>query len=116
RKSGAKVWKTVVHNGDVTKGENPKGSQASSTVACDGQRLFITFQNSKAIYLTALTRAGKRLWQKKVADFVTHQGYGASPAVYKSLVLVSADHKGGGRLAAFDRAIAEPASTHPPPN
>jgi len=77
--------------------------------------LFITFQNSKAIYLTALTRAGKQLWQKKVADFVTHQGYGASPAVYKSLVLVSADHKGGGKLAAFDRASGELAWSHERP-
>jgi outer membrane protein assembly factor BamB len=115
RKSGSQVWKTDVHHGNITKGENAKGSQASATVACDGQRLFITFQNSKAIYLTALTRAGKQLWQKKVADFVTHQGYGASPAIYKSLVLVSADHKGGGRLAAFDRASGELAWSHERP-
>jgi outer membrane protein assembly factor BamB len=115
RKSGAQVWKTVVHNGNVTKGENPKGSQASATVACDGQRLFITFQNAKAIYLTALTRAGKQLWQKKVADFVTHQGYGASPAIYKSLVLVSADHKGGGKLAAYDRVSGELVWSHDRP-
>jgi outer membrane protein assembly factor BamB len=115
RQSGTQVWKTVVHQGNITKGENSKGSQASATVACDGQRLFITFQNSKAIYVTALTRAGKQLWQKKVSDFVTHQGYGASPAVYKSLVLVSADHKGGGKLAAFDRATGELVWSHERP-
>jgi outer membrane protein assembly factor BamB len=115
RQSGAQVWKTDVHHGNITKGENAKGSQASATVACDGPRLFITFQNSKAIYLTALSRAGKQLWQKKVSDFVSHQGYGASPAIYKSLVLVSADHKGGGKLAAFDRASGELAWSHERP-
>ena len=36
RKSGAQVWKTDVHHGHITKGENAKGSQASATVACDG--------------------------------------------------------------------------------
>ncbi len=115
RKTGEQVWKTEVHRGNIEKKENKKSSQASATVACDGERLFITFQNSKAIYLTALTRAGKRLWQKKVSDFVTHQGYGASPAVYKSLVLVSADHKGGGTLAAFDRVTGDPVWSHDRP-
>jgi outer membrane protein assembly factor BamB len=115
RKTGTQVWKTDVHSGHIEKKENKKSSQASATVACDGERLFITFQNAKAIYLTALTRAGKRLWQKKVADFVTHQGYGASPAVYQSLVLVSADHKGGGKLAAYDRVTGELVWSHERP-
>ena len=115
RKTGAQVWKTDVHSGHIEKKENKKSSQASATVACDGDRLFITFQNAKAIYLTALTRFGKQLWQKKVADFVTHQGYGASPAVYQSLVLVSADHKGGGKLAAFDRESGELVWSHERP-
>jgi len=115
RKTGAQVWKADVHKGNIEMKENKKSSQASSSVACDGERLFVTFQNSKAIYLTALTRTGKQLWQKKVSDFVTHQGYGASPAVYKSLVLVSADHKGGGRLAAYDRATGELVWSHERP-
>src|SRR5262249_24874877 len=32
------------------------------------------------------------------------QGYGSSPAVYESLVIVSADNKGGGAVAGLDRA------------
>src|SRR5262245_43438086 len=51
RKTGSEIWKAVVHSGNIEKKENKKSSQASATVACDGQRLFITFQNSKAIYL-----------------------------------------------------------------
>jgi len=97
RTTGEQVWKTEVHRGNIEKKENKKSSQASATVACDGERLFITFQNSKAIYVTALTRAGKQLWQKKISDFVTHQGYGASPAVYKSLVSSPPTTREGGR-------------------
>jgi hypothetical protein len=115
RKTGQSVWQTDVHQGGIEKKENKKSSQASASVACDGERLFITFQNSKAIDLTALNRKGKQLWQKKVSDFVTHQGYGASPAIYKSLVIVSSDNKGGGAIAAFDRATGELRWSHERP-
>ena len=115
RKTGVLNWQTEVHQGGIEKKENKKSSQASATVACDGERLFITFQNSKAIYVTALSRSGKRLWQKQVSGFVTHQGYGASPTVYKSLVIVSSDNKGGGAIAAFHRATGEIAWDHERP-
>jgi outer membrane protein assembly factor BamB len=39
-----------------------------------------------------------------VADFVTHQGFGASPVVEGAVVLVTADHRGGGTVAGLDRA------------
>ncbi|MGH7223912.1 MAG: PQQ-binding-like beta-propeller repeat protein, partial [Gemmataceae bacterium] len=86
-----------------TKG-NKKASLASSTVACDGQRLFINFLHAGAVYTTALSREGKKLWQTKITDYVVHQGYGSSPALYGTLVIVSADNKGGGAIAALDRA------------
>jgi outer membrane protein assembly factor BamB len=104
RRTGKELWKTVVHKGGIAKKSNHKASQASSTVACDGKRLFITFLNAKAIYATALTRDGKKLWQTKISDYILHQGYASSPAVYESLVIVSADNKGGGAIAGLDRA------------
>src|SRR5262249_35133518 len=85
-----------------------KSSQASSTPACDGQRVFINFLNDGAVYATALTLDGKRIWQTKVADYVLHQGFGSSPAVYQSLVIVSADNKGGtGAIVGLDRATGK---------
>jgi hypothetical protein len=103
RHTGKRLWKTDVHRGGLEKKGNTKASQASSSVACDGRRLFINFLNDGAVYTTALNRAGKRLWQRKITDYVTHQGYGSSPALYESLVIVSADNKGGGAIAALDR-------------
>jgi len=103
RITGKRLWKTDVHRGSLEKKGNSKASQASSSVACDGHRLFINFVNGGAVYTTALNRAGKRLWQTKITGYVTHQGYGSSPAIYKSLVIVSADNKGGGAIAALDR-------------
>jgi outer membrane protein assembly factor BamB len=104
RQTGERLWKTVVHRGGFEKKGNRKASLASSTVACDGRRLFINFLHDGAVYTTALDRDGRQLWQTKISDYVIHQGYGSSPTVYRSLVIVSADNKGGGAVAALERA------------
>jgi outer membrane protein assembly factor BamB len=107
RQTGKLLWATDVHQGGLERKGNAKSSLASSTVACDGQRLFINFLHAGAIYTTALDRNGKQLWQTKITDYVLHQGYGSSPAVYQGLVLVSADNKGGGVLAGLDRVTGK---------
>ncbi len=103
RQTGKLLWQTEVHRGGLATKGHKKGSQASATVACDGERVFANFFNAGAIYTTALSRAGKMLWQTKVTDYVVHQGFGASPAVYQSLVIVSADNQGTGTIAGLDR-------------
>jgi outer membrane protein assembly factor BamB len=42
-----------------------------------------------------------------VHEFVTHQGFGASPALYRDLLFVNADSKGGGSIAALSRDKGE---------
>ena len=103
RATGKMVWETVVHRGKLDQAGHRNTSQASSTVAADGDRLYVNFLNDKAVYTSALDASGKIVWQQRVSDFVTHQGFGASPVVHESVVLVTADHKGGGRHAALDK-------------
>lgn len=107
RLTGKQLWQTVVHRGGFETKGNAKSSLASSTPACDGERVFINFLHSGAIYTTALDLDGNQLWQTKVTDYVLHQGFGSSPAVYKSLVIVSADNKGTGVIAGLDRATGK---------
>jgi len=107
RETGTLVWEAVVHRGNLDTGGHRNTSQASSTVAWDRDRLFINFLNGKAIHTTALDLNGKVLWQQTVGDFVTHQGFASSPVVHESVVLVTADHKGGGALAGLDRATGQ---------
>lgn len=102
RESGRQLWQTEVHRGGLMR-KNEKSSAASGTVACDGERVFVNFANSGAVFVTALSLEGKQQWQVKIDDYIIHQGYGASPAVYRSLVLASADSHAGGCLAALDR-------------
>ena len=107
RKTGGRLWQTDVHSGGLTKQGNGKSTLASSTPACDGKRVFVNFLNAGAVTTTALDRAGKKLWQTKIADYVVHQGFGSSPALYENLVFVSADNKGTGALVALDRGTGE---------
>lgn len=102
RDTGNLLWNTTVHpSGGMRK--NEKSTAASSTPACDGENVFVCFPNSDSLVTSALDLQGKILWQTKVCDYVEHQGYGASPALYQSLVIVAADNKGGGAIAGLDR-------------
>jgi len=102
RESGQQLWQAEVHRGGLMR-KNAKSTAASGTVACDGESVFISFANSGAVYVTAIGLDGKQIWQTKIGDYKIHQGYGASPAVYQSLVLAAADSHAGGVLAALDR-------------
>ncbi len=107
RQTGKRLWQTEVHRGGFEKKGNAKSTLASSTPACDGRRVFINFLHAGAVWTTALDRDGRQIWQTKISDFVTHQGFGSSPALYGPLVIVSADNKGGGALAGLERATGK---------
>jgi len=107
RKTGVVRWRTNVHEGGMDKKGNKKTSQASSSVACDGTKMYINFLNHGSVVTTALDLEGNKVWQRKVADFATHQGFGSSPALFGSLVYVTADSKGGGAVAALSRDKGE---------
>ena len=106
RKTGKQIWKTDVHTGGLMK-VNKKASMANSTIACDGHRLFVNFANANAAWTTALSLKGKKLWQTKITDYKVHQAYASSPILYKDTLLVSADNKKAGALAALNRATGK---------
>jgi outer membrane protein assembly factor BamB len=104
RQSGKQLWETVVHEGGLDVKSNEKSSMASAAAACDGDRFFVNFLNGDAVYMTALDRQGKKLWQTKVSSYVNHQGFGSSPLLYQDLVIGVSDNKGGGAIVAMNRA------------
>lgn len=115
RATGKQVWKTDVHLDKLERKSNKKASQASSSIACDGHRLYVNFVNQSAVFTTALDLQGQQVWQTRISGYVTHQGYGSSPALYKDLVIVSADNKGGGAIAALNRETGAVAWKHERP-
>lgn len=108
RATGKELWRHDVHQGGAPDSRlHKKNTQASSTLACDGERVYAVFCNDGNIWATALDLTGKQLWQKKVGAFVSHWGYSASPTIYRSSLIVATDHKGGGGLHALSLRSGE---------
>lgn len=102
RKTGKERWRTTVHEGGFMR-MHSKNSQASATPASDGERMFAVFINSDALWVTATDLEGDIIWQKQAGPFKSEHGYGSSPVLYKSLVIVCGDNAGGSFVAALDR-------------
>ncbi|MEQ8785478.1 MAG: PQQ-binding-like beta-propeller repeat protein [Pirellulaceae bacterium] len=100
RDTGAHQWTTQIHQGGFM-GLHHDNSHASATPACDGQRVYCAFMVHDGVWLTAVDLQGEIVWQKKVSKFVSRHGYGSSPVLYKSLVIVVGDNSGGSFLAAL---------------
>lgn len=109
RATGAVVWAKELHSGGFppTREMHSKSSHASCAIACDGDRLFVAFLNHDKIHLTALDLEGEIVWQKEAGDFDSKFGYAPSPTLYKSSVIVTADHKSGGHITSWDRETGE---------
>lgn len=102
RASGKERWSTVIHESGAM-WKNSKASAASCTPACDGTQIYVNFPNSDAMFTTAVDMKGRKLWQTRLSNYQVHQGYGASPALYQDMVIVSSDNKLGGVVAALER-------------
>lgn len=107
RATGKQRWRTDVHRGGLDKKGNKKTSQASGSAAFDGTRIIVNFLNQGAIYTTALDPAGKQIWQTKVSDFATHQGFGSSPTLFGPYAYIATDSRASGVVAALDRATGK---------
>ncbi len=107
RTNGELVWTTVIHSGNLPERINRKATHASNSPAYDGERLYVTFVNDGAAHATALNLKGEKVWSTRLTDYKVHQGYGASPMVYRSLLLVCADNKKAGAILGLDRRTGE---------
>lgn len=107
KSDGDVLWTTDVHVGKVLPFKNKKGSDASSTIACDGERLFVNFLHDGGMVTSALTLSGELLWQTRISDYIVHQAFGSSPTIYEDLVIVAADNKSGGAVAGLRRTDGE---------
>lgn len=102
RSTGKKLWTAQIHKGGFLK-KHENNSHASATPACDGERIFFPALFDNALWLRTLNFQGKVLWQKKIGRFVSVNGYGSSPVLYKSAVIVVSDNTGEACLVALHR-------------
>lgn len=106
RATGTTVWQTELYKGPVGR-MHPDNAPAAATPACDGERVFVPYQSDTAIITAAVGVDGKVLWNQMIAPYNTIQGYSASPAFYKSAVLVPVEGPKGCYLTALHRLSGE---------
>lgn len=91
RNNGAIVWqkefRPIVEESKYSGGNNTWHGYASSTLATDGQFLYVFF-GASGVY--CLDLAGNEKWHADVGDDTTGWGSGNSPLLYKNLLIVNA--------------------------
>lgn len=102
RATGKLLWNKVIHQGGLMH-RHHKNSSASATPAADGRHVYTAFINRAGLWVTATDFEGEAVWQTQAGPFASQHGYGASPVLYKSLVIVAGDNAGPGYLAALER-------------
>ncbi len=105
RKDGKLLWKHACEPAKEAETLWWKNTYASSTPVTDGERVIAFFGNGG---LLACDMDGKRLWHRDLGLFPTTHGPGASPVLYKDLVILIQDqNKGASLCAAFDKRTGE---------
>tara|TARA_R110002073_G_scaffold20123_4_gene72563 strand:- start:8782 stop:10047 length:1266 start_codon:yes stop_codon:yes gene_type:complete len=97
RSDGRLLDQWVIHRGTLPARIHPHNSYASPSPAFDGTRVYVAFHTDDAIWVTALTPEGRKVWQRKVSNFAPEAfqfGYGASPIIEDDLVIVAAEYDG----------------------
>ena len=106
RATGERLWTTAAHTGGFLR-KHGKNSHASATPACDGERVYAAFMNAGDLWMTATDLGGKILWQEKAGPYRSEHGYGSSPILYKSLLIVAGDDAASGYVTAMDRSTGK---------
>ena len=107
RQTGQRLWEKVLFTNGLDPKAHKRNTQATNTVACDGERVFALFMSAGNIHLCALKPDGTELWRKDLGAFNSHWGYSASPILHGETILVAADHVDGGFITAVKRATGE---------
>lgn len=109
RNTGKQQWQKVIHQGGFTPTSqmHNKSTHANGTVACDGEHVYCAFLNHGKVFVSAVDLQGEIVWQREVGPFDAKFGYAPSPVLFQSFVIVAADNRGGGYLAALERDTGE---------
>jgi outer membrane protein assembly factor BamB len=85
--SGKILWDTHVFDQETLM-KREQNSYASPTPAVDGERVYAVFGDGSIV---ALDFEGKVVWENRDFDFFSEHGLGASPILYKGLLIMTFD-------------------------
>jgi outer membrane protein assembly factor BamB len=114
--TGKELWRRPAFTGGYDDERvHKRNTQASSTVACDGERVYSSFLNDHAIWNIAFDYDGNELWRQKTGNYKSWWGYSASPILYGKTLIVTGDHIDGGFVAALDTKTGQQVWSTPRP-
>ncbi len=119
RKTGKPGWKVDVNRGGFPAKNHPKNTEATPSIACDGERVFVTFYHHERVEAVALDLAGKPVWKQVVAPFNPRKyeyGYAPSPLIYRDLVIIATEYDGASAITALNRSTGKEVWKTPRPN
>jgi outer membrane protein assembly factor BamB len=111
RATGKQLSKIDVSTGAFPEHNHPKNTEATPTVACDGERIYASFYHHDKVETVALNMDGSIAWKRDAGRFRPTRyeyGYAPSPVLYKDTVIVAGEWDGPSFLVAFDRKTGEP--------
>lgn len=110
RSDGSIRWKERPHVGNLPAELHRKNSAATPTPASDGKNVYAVFHNGGRVWITAISLAGERLWQRDAGPYECDYGYGyaPSPTIHGDKLIVSAEFAEDGFIAAFRLNDGEP--------
>jgi outer membrane protein assembly factor BamB len=79
---------------------------ASSTPAVDAQRVYIAWSTPNQM-LGAFDHDGKKLWEHDLGPHISEHGAGASPMVYRDMVIFDNENDASGVVIALDGATGK---------
>jgi len=104
---GGQVWRRDLPSATYKK--NAAAAYASATPALDDQRVYVAWATPKEYIVLALSqRDGSDVWRRDLGPFVSQHGFGASPIVWKDLVIVANDQDKASFIAALDCKTGQP--------
>lgn len=119
RATGKSLWQVDVNKGAFPAKNHKKNTEASPTLACDGERLFAAFYHHDKVEAVALDLNGKEIWKQAVCPFrprTFEYGYAPSPLLYGETVIIAAEYDGNSFLTALNRKDGERAWKSARPN
>ncbi len=124
RATGKTIWQSTVLKAPV-EAAHKLNSQASSTPAADGERVFTAFLDNTptdatrkandgrdfpkgevpkgTVVISAHDFNGKQVWQTRPGLFSSKHGFCSSPVLFEDKVIVNCDHDGDGYIVALSK-------------
>ncbi|MFN0195174.1 MAG: PQQ-binding-like beta-propeller repeat protein [Planctomycetaceae bacterium] len=103
--TGEEIWSRVL--GFNRSPKHTKNSWASSTPTSDGERIYFAFADKEEYSLSAYDFEGELVWRRKLGEFKSQHGLGASPVIFENMVIIANDQDGPSSIIAFDRKTGE---------